>query len=161
MKWMRKTAWQNSFGKSHENSSHAYRQPQSSAHAPLHLIAKTRPRPVASTTVYANSIGDIAMGQNYDADEVELIEIENEALREEVIRHRQNVERLVDMLTVVTDERDRLRREVATKAQTSLVMRIGEMSSLSQNNQQLYQQNRHLQDMVVKLATPRDQQSPF
>lgn len=101
------------------------------------------------------------MGQNYDADEVELIEIENEALREEVIRHRQNVERLVDMLTVVTDERDRLRREVATKAQTSLVMRIGEMSSLSQNNQQLYQQNRHLQDMVVKLATPRDQQSPF
>ncbi|RJX81244.1 hypothetical protein [Pseudomonas sp. LS-2] len=101
------------------------------------------------------------MGQNYDAEEVELIEIENEALREEVIRHRQNVERLVEMLTVVTDERDRLRREVAAKGQTSLVMRIGEMSSLSQNNQQLYEQNRHLQEMVMKLADTRSEPPPF
>jgi hypothetical protein len=41
------------------------------------------------------------------------------------------------MLTVVTGERDQLRKEVAAKRQTSLVMRIGEMPSLSQDNQQL------------------------
>ena len=40
-------------------------------------------------------------------------------------------------------------------------MRVGEMSSLSQNNQQLYEQNRHLQDMVVKLAAPHNQPAPF
>jgi len=99
--------------------------------------------------------------QDYDPNEVELIEIENEVLREEVIRHRLNVERLVGMLTAVTDERDRLRREIAAKGQTSLVMRMGEMSSLSQNNQQLYEQNRHLQDMVIKLAAPVREPPPF
>ncbi|WP_447651543.1 hypothetical protein [Pseudomonas abietaniphila] len=101
------------------------------------------------------------MRTDYDAENVQLIEMENEVLREEVGRHRQNVERLVEMLTVVTDERDRLRREIAAKGQTSLVMRLGEMSSLSQNNQQLYQQNRHLQDTVVKLAAQRNEQPPF
>ncbi|MDH0745717.1 hypothetical protein N5D61_05105 [Pseudomonas sp. GD03842] len=92
---------------------------------------------------------------------MQLIEIENEALREEVVRHRQNVARLVDMLTLVTDERDQLRREIAAKAKTSLVMRIGEMSSLTQNNQQLYEQNRHLQDKVLHLAASRSELPPF
>lgn len=101
------------------------------------------------------------MLQNYDPNEVELIEIENEVLREEVIRHRLNVERLVGMLTAITDERDRLRREIAAKGQTSLVMRMSEMSSLSQNNRQLYQQNRHLQDTVARLATPLSEPPPF
>lgn len=101
------------------------------------------------------------MGTDYDAENVQLIEIENEVLREEVGRHRQNVERLVEMLTAVTDERDQLRRQIAATGQTSLVMRIGEMSSLSQTTQQLYQQNRHLQDMVVKLADPSNQPPPF
>lgn len=96
-----------------------------------------------------------------DAENVQLIEIENEVLRDEVGRHRQNVERLVEMLTAVTDERDQLRRQIAASGQTSLVMRIGEMTSLSQNNQQLYQQNSHLQDMVVRLAARRNEPSPF
>jgi len=98
---------------------------------------------------------------DFDAESVQLIQAENESLREEVDRHRRNVAKLVDMLTVVTGERDELRKNIAANGKTSLVMRIGEMSSLTQNNQQLYQQNRHLQDMVVRLATPRDQQSPF
>ncbi|MFK3973789.1 hypothetical protein ACI2KS_24040 [Pseudomonas sp. NPDC087358] len=101
------------------------------------------------------------MGIDYDAENVQLIEMDNETLREEVSRHRQNVAQLVDMLTDLTNERDRLRREIAAKGQTSLVMRIGEMSSLSQSNQQLYEQNRHLQDMVVKLAEPRVHIPPF
>ena len=101
------------------------------------------------------------MSIDFDAESVQLIQAENESLREEVDRHRRNVAKLVDMLTVVTGERDELRKNIAANGKTSLVMRIGEMSSLTQNNQQLYQQNRHLQDMVVRLATPRDQQSPF
>lgn len=101
------------------------------------------------------------MAPDCDAENVQLIEIENEVLRDEVGRHRQNVERLVEMLTAVTDERDHLRRQLAATGQTSLVMRIGEMSSLSHTNQQLYQQNRHLQDMVVKLAGPGNQPPPF
>ena len=101
------------------------------------------------------------METDYDAENVQLIEMENEALREEVGRHRRNVARLVDMLTVVTEERDQLRRQIAEKGKTSLIMRVGEMSSLSQNNQQLYEQNRHLQDMVVRLAAPHNQPAPF
>jgi regulator of replication initiation timing len=100
------------------------------------------------------SVGD-------DDESVQVIELENESLREEVGRHRHNVERLVEMLTAVTAERDKLRREVAGQKHSSLVMRVSEMSSLSQNNQQLYQQNRHLQDMVTKLAASRDESSPF
>ena len=101
------------------------------------------------------------MSIDFDPESAQLIQAENEALREEIGRHRQNVAKLVDMLTVVTGERDQLRKEVAAKGQTSLVMRIGEMSSFSQNNQQLYAQNRHLQEMVVKLAAPRDVLPPF
>lgn len=85
------------------------------------------------------------MSINFEAESVQLSHAENESLREEVDRHRRNVAKLVDMLTVVTGERDQLRKDIAANGKTLLVMRIGEMSSLSQNNQQLYQQNRHLQ----------------
>lgn len=101
------------------------------------------------------------MSIDFDSESVQLIQAENESLREEVDRHRRNVAKLVDMLTVVTGERDQLRKNIAANGKTSLVMRIGEMSSLSQNNQQLYQQNRHLQEMVLKLAAPRDEPPPF
>lgn len=127
----------------------------------MHLVTPASIDPPESITVYPNSIEDTALGIDYDGENVQLIEMENETLREEVSRHRQNVARLVDMLTDVTSERDRLRREIAAKGQTSLVMRIGEMSSLSQSNQQLYQQNRHLQDMVVKLAATGSEPPPF
>lgn len=101
------------------------------------------------------------MSIEIDSESAQLIQAENESLREEIGRHRKNVAKLVDMLSVVTAERDQLRKEVAAKGQTSLVMRIGEMSSLNQNNQQLYEQNRYLQDAVVKLAAPRREPPPF
>ncbi len=100
------------------------------------------------------------MDIDYDAESLELVELENEALREEVGRHRQNVARLVDMLTLIIYERDQLRRQITAKEKTSLVMRVGETSSLSQNNQQLYEQNRDLQDAGVRLAIRRNEPSP-
>lgn len=66
------------------------------------------------------------MSTDYDAENVQLIEIENEVLRGEVGRHRQNVERLVEMLTAVTDERDHLRRQIAATGQTGGAAMIGE-----------------------------------
>lgn len=101
------------------------------------------------------------MSIDVEVESAELIQAENESLREEVERHRKNVAKLVDMLTVVTGERDELRKMIAQKGKSSLVMSVGEMSSLSQANQQLYQQNRHLQDTVVRLATPRNELPPF
>ena len=65
------------------------------------------------------------------------------------------------MLTVVTGERDELRKVIGQKGKTPQVMRIGEVSCLSQNNEQLYQQNRHLQEMVLKLASPRTEAPPL
>lgn len=125
------------------------------------LFTQAGAAPTLSITVYTTSIRKFPLSIEFDAESVQLIQAENESLREEVDRHRRNVAKLVDMLTVVTGERDQLRDDIAANGKTSLVMRVGEMSSLSQNNLQLYQQNKHLQNLVAELAKQRDQAPPF
>ncbi len=101
---------------------------------------------IQAKTVYKNRLI-----VDFEAESVQLIQAENQDLPEDVGCHHRNVDKLVRMLTVVSVERNHLRKEVAAKGQTSLLM-----SSLSQNNQQLYQQNRRLQHMMLKLADPRN-----
>jgi hypothetical protein len=96
-------------------------------------------------------------------------EAENELLRFEVDRYKKNQTKLIEMLSTVTIERDRLSIQLGASTKQLAILReqvdsggwLKGLTSADRQNYQLTEQNRHLQDTVVKLTDARNQPSPF
>jgi predicted nuclease with TOPRIM domain len=98
-----------------------------------------------------------------------LVEAECNCMRLEFGRFRKNQATLVDMLTTTIGERDRLRKELGSATRQLAALReqveSGEwlkgLTSADRQNYQLTEQNRHLQDKVLRLSTTASELPPF
>jgi hypothetical protein len=96
-------------------------------------------------------------------------EAENELLRFEVDRYRKNQATLIEMLSTVTIERDRLSSQLGASTKQLATLReqadsggwLKGMTSTDRQNYQLTEQNRHLQEKVLRLSTGAGEPPPF
>lgn len=98
-----------------------------------------------------------------------LVEAECNSMRLEIDRYRKNQAKLVAMLTAAVSERDQFKRELDATGKQLTVLReqidagqwLKGLTSADRQNYQLAEQNRHLQDTVLRLAKGSTEPPPF